>query len=198
MIARHFRRDNNLKKRSFDSRPNLPPTIRCHAPPEIPRASLELGRQTLISILGTHPILVVLLLVPLVPGPDFSAMSESLQPLLQPTVESQYPNQQQDPAPAAPPSEASGSSTSTTTPSISELLRSKLENENSRRRPAPRGTAAYPRKRANRACQVCRARRTKCDNKKPSCSFCEKVGAKCITSPTDLSSYASLSIFCRK
>ncbi|KAL1974323.1 hypothetical protein VTN31DRAFT_4527 [Thermomyces dupontii] len=123
-------------------------------------------------------------------------MSESLQPLLQPTVESQYPNQQQDPAPAAPPSEASGSSTSTTTPSISELLRSKLENENSRRRPAPRGTAAYPRKRANRACQVCRARRTKCDNKKPSCSFCEKVGAKCITSPTDLSSFdpASLAI----
>lgn len=59
----------------------------------------------------------------------------------------------------------------------------------SRRRPAPRGTAAYPRKRANKACQVCRARRTKCDNKKPSCSFCEKVGAKCITTPTDLSSY---------
>lgn len=65
----------------------------------------------------------------------------------------------------------------------------KLEAAMARRRPAPRGTAAYPRKRANRACQVCRARRTKCDNKKPSCSFCEKVGAKCITSPTDLSSY---------
>ncbi|KAJ9241433.1 transcriptional regulator family: Fungal Specific TF [Paecilomyces variotii] len=66
----------------------------------------------------------------------------------------------------------------------------------SRKRPAPRGTAAYPRKRANKACQVCRARRTKCDNKKPSCSFCEKVGAKCITSPTDLSSFdpASLAI----
>ncbi|EED15193.1 conserved hypothetical protein [Talaromyces stipitatus ATCC 10500] len=76
---------------------------------------------------------------------------------------------------------------------------SKLEAAMSRRRPAPRGTAAYPRKRANRACQVCRARRTKCDNKKPSCSFCEKVGAKCITSPTDLSSFdpASLAILDR-
>lgn len=73
--------------------------------------------------------------------------------------------------------------------SAGEMSRCKLENTAVRRRPAPRGTAAYPRKRANRACQVCRARRTKCDNKKPSCSFCEKVGAKCITTPTDLSSY---------
>lgn len=77
--------------------------------------------------------------------------------------------------------------------SAAELNHSKLEAAMTRRRPAPRGTAAYPRKRANRACQVCRARRTKCDNKKPSCSFCEKVGAKCITSPTDLSSYGPFS-----
>src|SRR5882724_437205 len=64
------------------------------------------------------------------------------------------------------------------------------------RRPAPRGTAAYPRKRANTACQVCRARRTKCDNKKPACSFCEQVGAKCISSSVDLSAFdpASLKI----
>jgi Fungal Zn(2)-Cys(6) binuclear cluster domain len=64
------------------------------------------------------------------------------------------------------------------------------------RRPAPRGTAAYPRKRANTACQVCRARRTKCDNKKPACSFCERVGAKCISSSVDLSAFdpASLKI----
>lgn len=73
--------------------------------------------------------------------------------------------------------------------SAGEMSRCRLETAAVRRRPAPRGTAAYPRKRANRACQVCRARRTKCDNKKPSCSFCEKVGAKCITTPTDLSSY---------
>jgi hypothetical protein len=61
-------------------------------------------------------------------------------------------------------------------------------------RPAPRGTAAYPRRRANKACQVCRARRTKCDNKKPTCSFCEKIGAKCIVSPTDLSSFDPASL----
>ncbi|EEY23480.1 C6 zinc finger domain-containing protein [Verticillium alfalfae VaMs.102] len=65
-----------------------------------------------------------------------------------------------------------------------------------RTRPAPRGTASYQRKRAVKACQVCRARRTKCDNLKPSCSFCLKVGAKCIQSPVDLSSFdpASLKI----
>lgn len=61
-------------------------------------------------------------------------------------------------------------------------------------RPAPRGTAAYPRRRANKACQVCRSRRTKCDNKIPSCSFCEKIGAKCIVSPTDLSSFDPASL----
>lgn len=61
-------------------------------------------------------------------------------------------------------------------------------------RPAPRGTAAYPRRRANKACQVCRARRTKCDNEKPTCSFCEKIGAKCIVSPTDLSSFDPASL----
>ncbi|KAK6225735.1 glucan -beta-glucosidase [Colletotrichum tabaci] len=63
-------------------------------------------------------------------------------------------------------------------------------------RPAARGTAFYQRKRAVKACQVCRARRTKCDNLKPSCSFCLKVGATCIQSPVDLSSFdpASLKI----
>ena len=53
-----------------------------------------------------------------------------------------------------------------------------------------RRAGAYPRRRAVRACQVCRARRTKCDNKKPSCSFCEKIGAKCVVNdPADLSGY---------
>ncbi|KAF1918384.1 hypothetical protein BDU57DRAFT_435210, partial [Ampelomyces quisqualis] len=68
-----------------------------------------------------------------------------------------------------------------------------------RKRPAPRGSASYSRKRAVTACQVCRARRTKCDNLKPSCSFCLKVGANCIQSPVDLSSYdpASLQIIQR-
>lgn len=71
--------------------------------------------------------------------------------------------------------------------------------QSSSKRPAPRGTAAYPRKRAVTACQVCRARRTKCDNLKPSCSFCLKTGAQCIHSTVDLSSFdpASLQILSR-
>lgn len=70
------------------------------------------------------------------------------------------------------------------------------ESGNSRKRPAARGTAFYPRKRANAACQVCRARKTKCDNRKPSCSYCLSVGAVCNQSPEDLSSFdpASLKI----
>ncbi|KAK7423541.1 Zcf27p [Neonectria punicea] len=64
------------------------------------------------------------------------------------------------------------------------------------KRPAARGTAFYPRKRANTACQVCRARKTKCDNQKPACSYCVSVGAACIQSPVDLSAFdpASLKI----
>ncbi|KAG4422949.1 hypothetical protein IFR04_003861 [Cadophora malorum] len=69
-------------------------------------------------------------------------------------------------------------------------------SDGTRKRPAPRGTAAYPRKRANKACQVCRARRTKCDNKRPKCGFCEKAGTNCTWAPQDLSSFdpASLAI----
>ncbi|KAL3426962.1 C6 zinc finger domain-containing protein [Phlyctema vagabunda] len=65
----------------------------------------------------------------------------------------------------------------------------------SSKRPAPHGRAAYPRKRANKACQVCRARRAKCDNNRP-CSFCEKTGATCTYTPHDFSSFdpASLAI----
>lgn len=69
----------------------------------------------------------------------------------------------------------------------------------SRKRPAPRGTAAYPRKRAVAACQTCRSRKTKCDNRRPACSFCERAGATCIYSTSDLSAYdpASLAILDR-
>ncbi|KAH7381531.1 hypothetical protein BKA66DRAFT_419113 [Pyrenochaeta sp. MPI-SDFR-AT-0127] len=67
------------------------------------------------------------------------------------------------------------------------------------KRPAPRGTAAYPRKRAVAACQTCRSRKTKCDNRRPSCSFCERAGATCNYSTYDLSAYdpASLAILDR-
>lgn len=47
-------------------------------------------------------------------------------------------------------------------------------------RPSPQ-RISYPRQRAIRACQLCRARRIKCDNAKPACSSCEKAGAECVT-----------------
>ena len=57
-----------------------------------------------------------------------------------------------------------------------------------------RGSAAYRRKRAVTACQVCRARRTKCDQKKPTCSFCESIGAECNSDPGSLSAFDPASI----
>ncbi|OBT55189.1 hypothetical protein VE04_05849 [Pseudogymnoascus sp. 24MN13] len=57
-----------------------------------------------------------------------------------------------------------------------------------------RASAAYPRKRAVTACQVCRARRTKCDQKKPTCSFCTSIGAECNSDPGSLSAFDPASI----
>ena len=37
----------------------------------------------------------------------------------------------------------------------------------------------YPRKRSAKACQLCRARKTKCDNVHPLCGFCSSIGATC-------------------
>lgn len=37
----------------------------------------------------------------------------------------------------------------------------------------------YPRKRSVRACHLCRARKTKCDNLQPTCGFCQSIGAHC-------------------
>ncbi|KAJ5896043.1 uncharacterized protein N7473_005442 [Penicillium subrubescens] len=81
-------------------------------------------------------------------------------------------------------------------PIIGESETENHEPANSRKRPAARGTAFYPRKRANAACQVCRARKTKCDNQKPTCSYCLSVGAVCNQTAEDLSSFdpASLKI----
>ncbi|KAH8199178.1 hypothetical protein TruAng_006647 [Truncatella angustata] len=58
---------------------------------------------------------------------------------------------------------------------------------------------SYPRKRAIAACQLCRTRRTKCDNLRPSCSACLKLGVECTTAATDYSSFdpASLQILDR-
>ncbi|EHY55089.1 hypothetical protein ABEF92_004375 [Exophiala dermatitidis] len=60
--------------------------------------------------------------------------------------------------------------------------------------PTSRGSSAYARKRAVIACQVCRARRTKCDQKKPTCSFCESIGAECVSDPPALSAFDPASV----
>lgn len=97
-------------------------------------------------------------------------------------------------APPQPGALAAGADTSSLSPTDAAAL-----GPRPGKRPAARGTSFYPRKRANTACQVCRARKTKCDNSKPSCSYCLSVGATCIQSPADLSSFdpASLKILDR-
>ncbi|EEU42153.1 uncharacterized protein NECHADRAFT_50796 [Fusarium vanettenii 77-13-4] len=48
------------------------------------------------------------------------------------------------------------------------------------RGPVGRTSSTYVRKRAIKACQVCRARRTRCDQQRPACSFCVKAGVECV------------------
>ncbi|KAL1864985.1 hypothetical protein VTK73DRAFT_5535 [Phialemonium thermophilum] len=68
-----------------------------------------------------------------------------------------------------------------------------------KRRPAPRPATTYPRKRATQACLTCRFRRTKCDNARPACASCVRLGAECTYSEADASTLdpASLSILRR-
>lgn len=42
-----------------------------------------------------------------------------------------------------------------------------------------RAAASYGRRRAGGACNVCRARKTKCDNQRPTCGFCLATGGHC-------------------
>ncbi|KAL4887386.1 hypothetical protein BJY04DRAFT_175796 [Aspergillus karnatakaensis] len=61
---------------------------------------------------------------------------------------------------------------------------------------APR--SAYPRKRAMMACQLCRIRKTKCDNRRPACGTCTSLEFQCVyqDASTDFSAFdpASLAI----
>lgn len=43
-----------------------------------------------------------------------------------------------------------------------------------------RSSMSYPRKRAVRACQLCRTRKTKCNNIRPICGACSQIDATCI------------------
>ncbi|KAL1979472.1 hypothetical protein VTN96DRAFT_5716 [Rasamsonia emersonii] len=63
------------------------------------------------------------------------------------------------------------------------------------KRPVTHGMS-YPRKRAVSACQLCRRRKTKCDNVRPTCGFCASIGATCVyqASHTDYSSFDPASL----
>ncbi|KAK9427417.1 hypothetical protein V1505DRAFT_396112 [Lipomyces doorenjongii] len=63
-------------------------------------------------------------------------------------------------------------------------------------RPRDRLGPTYSRKRAITACQVCRFRKTKCDNARPTCGFCRKTGVQCIfeAPETDHSTFDSASL----
>lgn len=65
-----------------------------------------------------------------------------------------------------------------------------------RKKRPPASRTAFPRKRAVKACHHCRTRRTKCDNSRPSCGSCIKIGARCSYDGVDHSSFdpASLAI----
>ncbi len=54
--------------------------------------------------------------------------------------------------------------------------------------PAP-GDQRYPRRRALRACGLCRVRKTKCDNRQPACGSCAALGTRCSYGEADHSAY---------
>ncbi|CAK7217250.1 Zcf27p [Sporothrix eucalyptigena] len=74
-----------------------------------------------------------------------------------------------------------------------------LTSSSSGKRRLPRAAATYPRKRATQACLTCRFRRTKCDNARPACAACVRLGADCSYREADHSTFdpASLTILHR-
>ncbi|KIX00868.1 uncharacterized protein Z518_09933 [Rhinocladiella mackenziei CBS 650.93] len=89
--------------------------------------------------------------------------------------------------PANPPNNSNGSV-------LGRTMEAENALSNSRKRPVTRIKSSYPRKRAIQACQKCRVRRTKCNNARPSCSSCLSIGAECIYSEGDHSTFDSASL----
>ncbi|KAG7143703.1 hypothetical protein HYQ45_000120 [Verticillium longisporum] len=52
----------------------------------------------------------------------------------------------------------------------------------------------YPRRRALAACLICRERKRKCDNLRPTCSSCQQIGAPCEYTKQDSSSFDAASL----
>jgi hypothetical protein len=48
------------------------------------------------------------------------------------------------------------------------------------KRPREPSRAIYPRKRALAACEICRKRKSKCDNLRPTCGLCHRLNAHCV------------------
>ena len=70
-----------------------------------------------------------------------------------------------------------------------------------RKKPQPKGDAGrmtsakdYPRRRALQACQICRTRKTKCDNERPNCGSCSALGVECSYNEAPASKYSLLKI----
>ncbi|KAG7053050.1 C6 zinc finger domain-containing protein [Colletotrichum scovillei] len=74
-----------------------------------------------------------------------------------------------------------------------------MSNSHAETRASSRKRPAYPRKRAVQACLTCRQRRTKCDNEKPACNSCKKLGIDCVYHEFEKASFdaASLAILRR-
>ncbi|KAJ2902733.1 hypothetical protein MKZ38_000159 [Zalerion maritima] len=54
-----------------------------------------------------------------------------------------------------------------------------------------RTSTIYQRKRAVAACQTCRQRKTKCDNVRPRCGFCQGSGAQCVYTGANGNDYSA-------
>ena len=53
----------------------------------------------------------------------------------------------------------------------------------------------YPRRRALQACQICRTRKTKCDNERPTCGSCNAMGVECSYNDAPASRFSLLKIW---
>jgi Fungal Zn(2)-Cys(6) binuclear cluster domain len=74
-------------------------------------------------------------------------------------------------------------------------------NPPGRKKPQPKSDVGkmsfvkdYPRRRALQACQICRSRKTKCDNERPTCGGCSALGVECSYNEAPASKYHLLTM----
>lgn len=76
------------------------------------------------------------------------------------------------------------------------LLETRKRKRDSSSVAATRSGGTYERRKAVKACLVCRARKTKCDNVRPICGFCKSTGGECRYSSDNSSRRASVEYLC--